>query len=64
MVRSDAWVFNSLANYFYLLPSIELDTVVESMYIKMEKCDFSGMENHSQNLRKKIVIYLLKKILQ
>lgn len=63
MVRSDAWVFNSLSNYYNLLPDTDLSSVLEMMFLKMGKCDFSGLENHSQNLRKKILIFLAKKII-
>ncbi len=55
-VRSDAWVFNSLA--LAVVEGQAEDDVLaicDSAYQKMERCEFSGMESHASNLRVRFV---------
>jgi hypothetical protein len=56
MVRSDAWVFNSLATYYKEVDmNLTYLEILEKCYIKMERNDFSGRESHASSLPKKIV---------
>ena len=56
MVRSDAWVLNSLATYYR---DIEQDSaindIIEKCYRKMENANFSGKESHASSRRKKYI---------
>lgn len=60
-VRSDAWVFNSMALAIKegVIENDYLD-ICEKLYLKMESVNFSGIENHASNLR----IRLVNRILQ
>ncbi len=52
MVRSDAWVFNSLAGMRKGDPSYRrLDTLLEVCCAKMEQADWSGPETHASTFR-------------
>ena len=60
-VRSDAWVFNSLS--LAVAEGIASDDVLEicdMAYQKMEKCNFSGIENHASCFRTRAVGGALK----
>ncbi len=51
-VRSDAWVFNTLALAIKdQVVNDDFISICEKMYIRMEKVNFSGIENHASNLR-------------
>ena len=60
-VRSDAWVFNSMALAIKegVIENDYLD-ICEKSYFKMESVHFSGIENHASSLR----IRLVNRILQ
>lgn len=49
MVRSDAWVFNSLASLYSEKKSPDTLNVLNIIYQKMRKVDFSGRETHASN---------------
>jgi len=52
MVRSDAWVINSIVNYLvsYDTNDTELKRL-ELVFERMKSADFSGIENHASNKR-------------
>ena len=54
MVRSDAWVFNSLAAAVKHIGDDRWQDIAEKCYCKMEHCNFSGPETHASNLRLQI----------
>lgn len=61
-VRSDAWVFNSFA--LAVKEGINADRyleICEKSYEKIANVDFSGLENHASNRRKRTYTSLLKK---
>lgn len=66
MVRSDAWVINSLAglleeNYDFLDKG-ELMQVLNEGFKSMEKVNFSGQESHASNQRTRFIGKLIKLI--
>lgn len=62
-IRSDAWVFNSLA--FAVKNNIDSDRyleICEKTFTNMSKHNFSGIENHALCFRKKVVFNLLSRL--
>ncbi|WP_439504244.1 beta-L-arabinofuranosidase domain-containing protein [Sediminibacterium sp.] len=60
-VRSDAWVFNTVALAIKEnVISGEYINICEKCYTKMELSDFSGLENHASNFRIRIVYKLIE----
>jgi hypothetical protein len=55
MVRSDAWVFNTLAAYRKHTGDATYDAIIEKCYCRMEQADFSGPETHAFSLRRMYV---------
>lgn len=65
MVRSDAWIFNALAESYNTLSYEGLDDIIEKTFCKMEEVDFSGPESHASNIRIRSIgkiVKLLKKL--
>lgn len=63
MVRSDAWVFSSLANCHKELDGTEeLSNIIEKCYQKMEKSNFSGKESHASNFRIRLMFSFFKAV--
>lgn len=63
-VRSDAWVFNTLALSCETgLNNNDLLDICEESYRSMEKCDFSGIENHASNRRIRIFLQLKRNLI-
>lgn len=60
-VRSDAWVFNTLALAIKegVIENGYLE-ICEKSYLKMESVNFSGIENHASNLRIRLVNRMLQ----
>lgn len=61
-VRSDAWVFNSFS--LAVKEGVEFDRyldICEKSYQTMSDVDFSGIENHASNKKKRYYSSLLKK---
>lgn len=56
MVRSDAWVFNSLAAWTKHLGDIRFLPVLDQCYKTMERADFSSAETHAASLRKRLIL--------
>ncbi|QZT37224.1 hypothetical protein K5X82_18665 [Halosquirtibacter xylanolyticus] len=56
-VRSDSWVFNSLAS-FYCISGKDpfLLRIINDSYRKMEECSFSGIENHASSMQRRLVL--------
>jgi len=55
MVRSDAWVFNTLACATKYLGDGPWVNVAELCFHKMESVDFSGPESHASTYRHRMV---------
>ena len=47
MVRSDAWVFNSLSEYLTVCDDSQIEAITTDCYQKMKSVDFSGPESHA-----------------
>ncbi len=62
-VRSDAWVFNSFALAVKEgINKTKYLEICEKSYTKMASVDFSGLENHASNKRKRVTALTLTKI--
>ena len=60
-VRSDAWVFNSLALAINEgVAGADILSICENTYKRMERYSFSGLENHASNTR----LYIANRFLQ
>ncbi|MEM7475782.1 MAG: hypothetical protein AAF483_12385 [Planctomycetota bacterium] len=62
MVRSDAWVFNSLAAATKHFDSDRWLKTADECFRKMESVHFSGPENHASNTRKRIAGAIAQKL--
>jgi hypothetical protein len=62
MVRSDAWVFNSMAAASKHMGQGRWLDIAEKCYSRMESVDFSGPESHASNPRTRFVVATLAKI--
>lgn len=66
MVRSDAWVFNSLASLLSVgLPGSNNEVilgVLSKCYNKMCQANFSGKETHASNKRTRVIASLINKL--
>lgn len=68
MVRSDAWVFNSLSNFLEenkdYINSDELLNALTKVFAKMKNQNFSGLESHASTAKTRLIskaICLIKK---
>ncbi|WP_303207251.1 hypothetical protein [Bacteroides oleiciplenus] len=61
MVRSDAWVFNTLCLYYKKSKDSQVKNILEKVYLNIEKYKFSGRESHAYGgKRDDIAIAILK----
>ena len=60
MVRSDAWVFSSLSKYYLFFSEEKTEKIINNLYEKMHSVNFSGPESHAQDLKKKVIVKLIK----
>ncbi len=62
MVRSDAWVFNSLAAAAKYFGEGKWNNIARDCFDKMKEVDFSGPESHATNKKKRLTVSFLKKL--
>lgn len=66
MVRSDAWVFNSIASLLSVSSFIdrkeELINILDKCYKKMKQVDFSGPETHASNRRTRFISSIINRV--
>ncbi len=63
-VRTDAWVFNTMCALETHLGEGPWSSVIEPVWMRMERADFSGVENHSRPASGKVFFSVLRKIRQ
>lgn len=66
MVRSDAWVFSSLASLYGFKPDKYIYNILDKCYLKMHSADFSGPETHASTKKTRYIgkkLVIIKNIL-
>lgn len=62
MVRSDAWVFNSLGSLYKIDKKDELLTVLRRTYGRMKGVNFSGRETHASTKLTRMIVKVIAKL--